>query len=1588
MQPLGQTDELNKKDKPKWSKLNKVENINDDGDNEIDSDDEIVKIEVEDDGIVVIDEREKLRLEEKKNKEYLESEEQRKKEKQTERLRKEEKERQRKEEEERLRKQEEERRKKEEEARLRREEEEYRKNEEAERLRRKKEEQHKKEEERLRREENERRRKEEEERLRKEEDERRKKEEENRLRREEEERKRREEEERLQEEEECRLKEEENERKKQEEERLRREREEQKQKEKQEADRKRKELEELEIEKKRKEEENKKKVARLKKEAEVQKLKEIEEKKKRSKPINDDDDAENGDAMDVPSKSKKIIEKMKAIDRTEAKPKLKNDNQSTSKTITKKPSSDNSKSKAKKDADTVSLRLAELNDIILSVPTFVPNFTAVQDPACQQHGKIFLRQLRGYKLWALQMLDSSAKIPSGLLRGNVNQLGDFDQCLEVLARVKIDEKTVKIQGKYCLASMDIYALHQAAKLPVNLMQGRALIRGNMRDPGHFVPKFTTINWALCLPAVCTAQDARKSIENALGSYNMTIGMKFMVDVDPDMCYVKPKVQSYTKETIGVLYFFVFFICLAIAATFRDYFITLQDKGSYSERIIMSFSLKRTVKALFANNEASSSDIGCIHGIRSLATIVLYAAHKLIPMSRMPYANRISLTEIANHPLSTILRTSLVYTDSFLLLSGVLTAYNMAKELESRGEIRWFCRLIARYVRLTPCLIVVVFWYAYVMEYIGSGPQWNAVVKSNADICKENSWINLLYVQNYFPFEEMCATHTHQLALDMQLFLVAPALVFFLLIKPIVGIIIVFFLLQISATLRYLATSNNNLSLVIFHGMTLKHLYKTANLTYTLPLHRATPYLFGVSLGVLLHCTGRNLRLHKIFALFGWLMALALGSWSLFSPWRLAKRDYTYDVEQATYYAVISPILTALALCWAIFACFTNSGGIINRILSNHWMVVFSRLSYAIYLTQFAVFFYNVGTVRYASDFQSFRTIDLHEAIIVISVSVVLTLLFDIPMQEVKNIIMECSDTLAEIEADKSTENHLHQQICNIGHKTSKDTTLDDDEECAPGGWNWNRGVFTKSVRPEPREYEENGIEEYRSSRIKRQDIRRQSMIRSEDYEEWDGRNISRRTSRFEDDGRTSRSDYRLSDAGLEDLPSESYIHPRERYYSRGYSRSPMKDLDTPLSRRSVSRERPLPKEEDISREYNRRPLITISKEEDYQSPRSPRSFMSRFNDNQRSLSSESEDPISNRRSSGNYSRRLSAEPRVADEDDWGENLPIHRNRFIDKRVSSQERERMPSSVEEEDNNQWSSLKRRSSAEGKMALLKEPFRPGNMELWTVSKMALGSSQEPDEEDEEVYLQQRREYREQEPPLREEFEGEDDDSSRRRSFASESLPTSFDEEEDSNSNEFSLSKGTRNLHVTVQDLSKLSAEDDTTMNDKWNKLDIKSGLFKRESIVKSQASEEDPEYLLPERPKLIEQEQEHPFKKAWQMQKSRSEEEGSAAFIIKEQTKVSSSLEKQKEESEEKSENENLNKTGEQEIDIPEPDVKCEVTLVWQPRNTDFEDTKSSTKSTSSTSSAHITWPDEEEQFENYRNRRKSDEENWMWSEKHT
>lgn len=79
-------------------------------------------------------------------------------------------------------------------------------------------------------------------------------------------------------------------------------------------------------------------------------------------------------------------------------------------------------------------------------------------------------------------MDASAKIPAGLMRGNANQLGDYDLCIDISSKVKLsNDKSHRMRGKYCLAQVNVVAMTDDLKLPVHLMQGRSFLRSSLKD---------------------------------------------------------------------------------------------------------------------------------------------------------------------------------------------------------------------------------------------------------------------------------------------------------------------------------------------------------------------------------------------------------------------------------------------------------------------------------------------------------------------------------------------------------------------------------------------------------------------------------------------------------------------------------------------------------------------------------------------------------------------------------------------------------------------------------------------------------------------------------------------------------------------------------------------------------------------------------------------------------------------------------------------------------------------------------------------------------------------------------------------------
>jgi peptidoglycan/LPS O-acetylase OafA/YrhL len=78
-----------------------------------------------------------------------------------------------------------------------------------------------------------------------------------------------------------------------------------------------------------------------------------------------------------------------------------------------------------------------------------------------------------------------------------------------------------------------------------------------------------------------------------------------------------------------------------------------------------------------------------------------------------------------------------------------------------------------------------------------------------------------------------------------------------------------------------------------------------------------------------------------------------------------------------------------------------------RLLEWRGFLISSRISYAFYLVQFPVFFFNVGRVKSTVQYKFPSTIvDLNELLSVLAISIAYTILIEYPFNNLKNLLID------------------------------------------------------------------------------------------------------------------------------------------------------------------------------------------------------------------------------------------------------------------------------------------------------------------------------------------------------------------------------------------------------------------------------------------------------------------------------------------------------------------------------------------------------------------------------------------------------
>ncbi|XP_026315722.1 O-acyltransferase like protein-like [Hyposmocoma kahamanoa] len=607
-------------------------------------------------------------------------------------------------------------------------------------------------------------------------------------------------------------------------------------------------------------------------------------------------------------------------------------------------------------------------------------------------------------LLLMTFLESGPRLPRGILQGNLLDLGNYHQCLGI--NTEIDDMV--IDGKYCQISIglsDLVNLGSATELEsvkkasdtikdevylyeriqkhletLDGIERKKYLRtgaGNIDDL-HF-------SVAICIPKPCSI---RQALPNLLGAE--------VINFEEQYCRFKND-KPWAPGVYVAIVIFSLIVLLAILSTSYDIWNTLirkRDPKSLN-KIHQSFSVYTNSRRLITFNPVRGA-IECVDGIRAITMVWIVIGHLFAFPPTI--VNNLDFYQWIFSWGSMWLTGAPIGVDTFFMMSGLLIVYTSVGKLSNMKLLKnLHLFYLNRYLRLFPLLASTVLLQIGVLHYIHDGANWLGVA-ALTERCRRNWWSSILYVQNYI--RPTCLPQTWYLGIDMQLHIVSPLILFWVLSskkKIAWSALAIAVLASLTATSIYNFLSN-------FTGTDIRPILSAGEMDryyrnyYFNTFTRSPPFFLGMCFGYLIHYwRERNIRITKVVNCILWVFSLAILSFAFYATTPMKNADFDKQIYDNFVNSFMRPVW-ALGLGWLILACAEGYGGPINWFLSLQFWKLPSRLSFAIYLLHLPIQFVIRGAATQHIYFSALNFIYIccGQFVIIFMVSFVFTILVDSP----------------------------------------------------------------------------------------------------------------------------------------------------------------------------------------------------------------------------------------------------------------------------------------------------------------------------------------------------------------------------------------------------------------------------------------------------------------------------------------------------------------------------------------------------------------------------------------------------------------
>ncbi|UJR32240.1 hypothetical protein I4U23_019706 [Adineta vaga] len=547
------------------------------------------------------------------------------------------------------------------------------------------------------------------------------------------------------------------------------------------------------------------------------------------------------------------------------------------------------------------------SSISLTLSSFLP--FVINGSICRDDLLLLVDGLENQEKWALKIIDSwGTKVPPGILEGSHLWYGSYDECLHPLYS---PTNQTYVQQPYSTKYCTISSSNSTDGDDMNFFQKPSLIVG------------------ICLPESCRSYDFQSK-------------------------FLKLHCRSEERHfSIGAILTLSLIILLSLFVCFAEFIPRLKE-----------YSVTSSLKKIFSLNHHHST-YSFLNGIRVLSLLWVIFGHTYVFQLTIANNPIHIMDNLYNSWLAQLIIGAVYGVDTFFFISGFLAVAVFLNTFNGQNvfHIRHlFLYYFHRYCRLIPTLVFVLLVSMYLSPWMGTGPIYPASNGFEVSGCYRSWWKTVLFINNMASFEEACLPVTWYIANDFQFHLLAP-----LLLIPFIlnrrrwtyALLILILLINIITTISLVSTHPG------FEGgfITMDQApLDFANKIYITPWCRIGAFIIGMITKLILEqyhpiLSSIKVILFTIISILLAIICIYLPFYSNYFP------KFILILHQS-----LSHQCWSIAIGWLIFACSTNHGRLINKILSwPFWMIV-ARLSYSAYLihaTIILVHVYNqLSTIHY------------------------------------------------------------------------------------------------------------------------------------------------------------------------------------------------------------------------------------------------------------------------------------------------------------------------------------------------------------------------------------------------------------------------------------------------------------------------------------------------------------------------------------------------------------------------------------------------------------------------------------------------